>query len=806
MKSLNEAMKNLQKSKIIKENNLKSKKSLKTESKDPTYIVCSYYDEKLHGLEDELKTDDWSEVEDFAHRKLMQGNMLEIENTKTGKYRRINPDEYDETFDGEFIVRPEELEEAKENNLKSKKSLKTESKFDKSQAVLSLDNYHSMGIIVSDDGSTVQYMYSNDENSIYESEIEYDEEGNPYFKDENDNTWYLNEFMRTDYPKTVKEMKQDVKTKSNEHAIVIKTGLSDSKAEDILNSVIGQMSDGIWENSPRMDRYWKYADIIKEGSEIAIKISNPDYYENGFKGKSESEIKKFFAQKVKQIVKKEELNWDRNNEERTRYLDRHSGVTVKDAYRVYDKLLGRRERITEANQDEYNYMLLDRLKQDCEYFLGNGNRSEKHLWAGNVNDQIAKMKELYNKLPEKPEWLSMEDIENYEKEMKQDEKTELNESLEMDEAIKTGVLNYLDEYNTENLMDYGSDEDAIGGMNSISKMFEDILRDILKINFVNVSTVDGISDGKYVTTIDFGDKTLDLDIRASEEKDDILEDVKTIIDFYNKNIENLTEDVGTMTSDEYNYMLLDRLKQDCEYYLGNGNRNAKYLWAGNEDGQIAEMRKIYNQLKEKPEWLTIDDINNYAKEMGVVELPSTTDGTAAKTIEDTLDRNRNRINEEISTPDEYILNEVKKALIERGIDIDLMHETCSELNLTSLMRKIIHYVLSGINFSINEYVYGEDFDVTLDNKLNLSIDIFEDLDEDKEVNKSTITITPAERKILNAVKTVNSKYDLSNIKLETTPDGATHIMSTKGEDIVTIKPLSDDEKEDLRLNGYYINN
>ena len=561
----------------------------------------------------------------------------------------------------------------KENNLsKSKKSLKTESKFDKVQATLPLDNFHSMGIIVSDDSETVQYMYSNDENSIYESEIEYDEEGNPYFKDKNDNTWYLNEFMRTDYPKTIKEMKQDAKTKSNDN--------------------------------------------------------------------------------------------------------------------------------------EYNYMLLSRLKQDCDYFLKNGNRAEKHLWAGNVDGQIAKMKELYNKLPKKPEWLSMEDIENYEKEMKQDEKTELNESLEMDEAIKTGVLNYLDEYNTENLMDYGSDEDVIGGMNSISKMFEDILRDILKINFVNVSTVDGISDGKYVTTIDFGDKSLDLDIRASEEKDDILEDVKTIIDFYNKNIENLTEDVGTMTSDEYNYMLLDRLKQDCEYYLGNGNRNAKYLWAGNEDGQIAEMRKIYNQLKEKPEWLTIDDINNYAKEMGVVELPSTTDGTAAKTIEDTLDRNRNRINEEISTPDEYILNEVKKALIERGIDIDLMHETCSELNLTSLMRKIIHYVLSGINFSINEYVYGEDFDVTLDNKLNLSIDMFEDLDEDKEVNKSTITITPAERKILNAIKTVNSKYDLSNIKLETTPDGATHIMSTKGEDIVTIKPLSDDEKEDLRLNGYYINN
>lgn len=658
----------------------------------------------------------------------------------------------------------------KENNLKSKKSLKTESKFDKVQATLPLDNFHSMGIIVSDDGETVQYMYSNDENSIYESEIEYDEEGNPYFKDKNDNTWYLNEFMRTDYPKTVKEMKQDAKTKSNDNAIVIKTGLSDEKAQDILDSVIGQMSDGIWENSSRMNRYWKYADIIKEGSEIAIKISYPNSYENGFKGKSENEIKKFFAQKIKQIVKEEELNWDKNNEERSCYLDRHSGVTVKDAYRVYDKLLGRRERITEANQDEYNYMLLDRLKQDCEYYLGNGNRAEKHLWAGNVDGQIAKMKELYNKLPKKPEWLSMKDIENYEKEMKQENKIEerfsksndghdiycdvcgdciyeegpesdhflngeeylgghvcfnciknndgynkmkeimkqntkadLNESLEMNEDIKTKILDYLNEYNIENLMDYGSDEDAIGGMNSISEMFKDIL-DILKIKYVNVSTVDGISDGKYVTTIDFGDKTLDLDIRASEEKDDILEDVKTIIDFCNNKNENLTEDVGTMT------------------------------------------------------------------------------------------------------PDEYILRETKKALLDRGLDIDLLHETCSEFGLAEYLRTTIHYILNGINFNVNEYVYGEDFDVTLDNKLNLSIDMFEDLDEDKEINKSTITITPAERKILNAVKVVSSKYDLSNIKIETTRKGNTHIMSTKGEDIVTIGPLTDDEKEDLRLNGYYINN
>ena len=64
-------------------------------------------------------------------------------------------------------------------------------------------------------------------------------------------------------------------------------------------------------------------------------------------------------------------------------------------------------------QDSDDYRLLSRLKDDCDYFLGAGGRAEKHLWAGNVRDQIAKMRELYDALPEKPEWLTMEDIDHY---------------------------------------------------------------------------------------------------------------------------------------------------------------------------------------------------------------------------------------------------------------------------------------------------------------------------------------------------------------------------------------------------------
>lgn len=64
-------------------------------------------------------------------------------------------------------------------------------------------------------------------------------------------------------------------------------------------------------------------------------------------------------------------------------------------------------------QGSDGYFLLSRLKADCDYFLGAGGRAEKHLWAGNVREQIAKMRELYAALPDEPEWLTMEDIDRY---------------------------------------------------------------------------------------------------------------------------------------------------------------------------------------------------------------------------------------------------------------------------------------------------------------------------------------------------------------------------------------------------------
>ena len=69
------------------------------------------------------------------------------------------------------------------------------------------------------------------------------------------------------------------------------------------------------------------------------------------------------------------------------------------------------EAMPSGHGDEYR--LLGRLKADCDYFLGAGGRAEKHLWAGNVREQIGKRRELYAALPEKPEWLTSEDIDRY---------------------------------------------------------------------------------------------------------------------------------------------------------------------------------------------------------------------------------------------------------------------------------------------------------------------------------------------------------------------------------------------------------
>ena len=67
----------------------------------------------------------------------------------------------------------------------------------------------------------------------------------------------------------------------------------------------------------------------------------------------------------------------------------------------------------EASDFKDVYRLLSRLKADCDYFLGAGERKEKHLWAGSAASQLDKMRELYALVPEKPEWLTEQELSDY---------------------------------------------------------------------------------------------------------------------------------------------------------------------------------------------------------------------------------------------------------------------------------------------------------------------------------------------------------------------------------------------------------
>lgn len=72
-----------------------------------------------------------------------------------------------------------------------------------------------------------------------------------------------------------------------------------------------------------------------------------------------------------------------------------------------------------SQEKRFQYMMLDRLRSDCDYYLGYGNRSPNRLREGDEKAHIEAMKALWLGFAEdeKPEWLSWEKILEYEKQM-----------------------------------------------------------------------------------------------------------------------------------------------------------------------------------------------------------------------------------------------------------------------------------------------------------------------------------------------------------------------------------------------------
>ena len=68
---------------------------------------------------------------------------------------------------------------------------------------------------------------------------------------------------------------------------IIKTNTNGKKANEILSAVIGQMSDGMFENSRYYEGYWMFCDI-DDGNNICVDDREREFVEFYFNMKMES--------------------------------------------------------------------------------------------------------------------------------------------------------------------------------------------------------------------------------------------------------------------------------------------------------------------------------------------------------------------------------------------------------------------------------------------------------------------------------------------------------------------------------------
>lgn len=265
----------------------------------------------------------------------------------------------------------------------------------------------------------------------------------------------------------------------------------------------------------------------------------------------------------------------------------------------------------------------------------------------------------------------------------------------------------------------------------------------------------------------------------------------------NKKVEN-------NTNLEYNYMLLDRLKQDCEYFLGNGNGNVDTLWAKDIDEQITKMKELYNSFTddEKPEWITIDDINNYEKEMKEYNKEKKTEVTERDLSKDLYqDEANRRIHTRLEFLDVY-LEGLEKALKNNDTDNIILNK--------SKIKSNVAYLIPALNIkgSVNgliDYLKTTDFD--FENSFKETADLLKDLNnEDKKEESAVSDYTLSEiKKVIDSngndftIKIINSNEDAETKTLNIDREDLINIYNVLGNNKITENKITESltEKDDI---------
>lgn len=94
---------------------------------------------------------------------------------------------------------------------------------------------------------------------------------------------------------------------------VIDTGIRVTpECQDCLKAIIGQMGDGMWENSTHVESFWRCARIVPGDTTMLIKVESEPYYccrnyyrKNPYYGMKDWEIIRYFAGKLRRIINAE---------------------------------------------------------------------------------------------------------------------------------------------------------------------------------------------------------------------------------------------------------------------------------------------------------------------------------------------------------------------------------------------------------------------------------------------------------------------------------------------------------------------
>jgi hypothetical protein len=189
----------------------------------------------------------------------------------------------------------------------------------------------------------------------------------------------------------------------------IYTPFFSNKADEILRSVLGQLSDGLWENSRGYTKYWVNFNVKRRSNgqvyftvnKNRYKVFAGDWYINPFLEMSDTEFLNWISVKLKAVIAAElkddaipsREGWKRNNTTfESAYLSYNEKITVADIYVIYDWLRGRKIDMSSPIVKD----VFGEIRSEDQIKKIEDKQSEIEFIQANRDNVLAEIKEKYN--------------------------------------------------------------------------------------------------------------------------------------------------------------------------------------------------------------------------------------------------------------------------------------------------------------------------------------------------------------------------------------------------------------------------